>query len=60
MTRREFIYKLTAFAAAAIVGFRWFAKKAVPRKFVWAAGLKKYPGSLRPLPDIQKQGKWSG
>jgi hypothetical protein len=60
MTRREFIYKLTAFAAAVIVGSRWLAKKAVPRKFVWAAGLKKYPGSLKSLPGVHKQSKWSG
>jgi hypothetical protein len=60
MTRREFIHKLMAFGAAVVVGTSWFAKKVVPRKFVWAAGLKKYPGSLKPLPDIHKQGKWSG
>ncbi|MBA7568189.1 hypothetical protein ES708_09910 [subsurface metagenome] len=73
MTRRKFIQKLIKFGAAVIAGTCWLAKKAVPapaspdarrgggpRKFVWAAGLKKYPGSLKPLSDIRKQGKWSG
>jgi hypothetical protein len=60
MTRREFIHKLMAFGAAVIIGNSWLAKKAVPRKFLWAVGLKKYPGSLKPLSDIQKQSKWSG
>lgn len=60
MTRREFIHRLIKVGAAVIAGTCWLAKKAVPRKFVWAAGLKKYPGSLRPLSDIRKQSKWSG
>ena len=60
MTRRKFIQKLIKFGAAVIAGTYWLAKKAVPRKFVWAAKLKKYPGSLKPLSDIHKQGKWSG
>ena len=67
MTRRKFIQKLisagclTAKAGSVIIaGTWWLAKKAAPRKFVWAIGLKKYPGSLRPLRNIRKQGKWSG
>jgi hypothetical protein len=60
MTRREFIHKLLAVGAAVIIGTSWLAKKVAPRRFVWAAGLKKYPGSLKPLSDIHKQGKWSG
>ncbi len=60
MTRRKFIRKLIEVGAALVVGAGWLTKKVVPRKFVWAAGLKKYPGSLKPLSDIHKQGKWSG
>ncbi len=60
MTRRKFIHKLIKVGAAVLAGTYWLAKKAVPRKFVWAAGLKKFPGSLKPLSNINKQGKWSG
>ena len=60
MTRRKFIQKLIKAGSAIIVGGWWLAKKSMPRKFVWAAGLKKYPGSLKPLRDISKQSKWSG
>jgi len=60
MTRRKFIQKLIKAGSAVIVGLGWLAKKAAPRTFVRATGLKKYPGSLRPLGNISKQGKWSG
>jgi len=60
MTRRKFIQKLIKAGSAIIVGAWWLVKKATPRKFVWAGKLKKYPGSLRPLRDVHKQGKWSG
>jgi hypothetical protein len=58
MTRRKFIQKLIKAGAAIVLGAWWLAKE--PRKFVWAIRVKKYPGSLRPLGDIHKQGKWSG
>ncbi|MHC4461841.1 MAG: hypothetical protein ACYS6W_07655 [Planctomycetota bacterium] len=60
MTRRKFIQKLTKAGSAIIVGTCWLAKKAAPRKFVRALRVKKYPGLLKPLRDISKQGKWSG
>jgi len=60
MTRRKLIQKLIKAGLAVIVGLGWLAKKAAPRKFIRAVVLKKYPGSLRPLGDISKQGKWSG
>jgi len=60
MTRRKFFQKLIKAGSAIIVGGWWLAKKAAPRKFVRAARLKKYPGSLKPLRDIHKQSKWSG
>jgi len=60
MTRRKFVQKLIKAGSTIIVGTWWLAKKATPRKFIRAIGLKKYPGSLRPLGDISKQSKWSG
>ncbi len=38
----------------------WLVRKTVPRKFVRAYRIKKYPGSLRPLREISQQNKWSG
>ncbi|MHC4337081.1 MAG: hypothetical protein ACYSTG_03920 [Planctomycetota bacterium] len=60
MTRRKFVQKLLKTGSAVVIGVSWLAKKAVPRKFVWAVKTKKYPGRLKPLRDISKQSKWSG
>jgi len=60
MTRRKFIRKLIKTGSVIVLGTWWLAKKTVPRKFVRAIGVKKYPGALRPLKNIYKQGKWSG
>jgi hypothetical protein len=60
MTRRKFIQALIKTGAGIIAGTCWLAQKAVPRKFVRAVKLSKFPGLLRPLKDIHKQGKWSG
>ena len=60
MTRRKFIRRLIVAGSTIIAGASWFIKKAAPRKFIRAVRFKKYPGSLRPLGDISKQGKWSG
>jgi hypothetical protein len=42
------------------VGAWWLVKNASPRKFIRAVRQKKYPGPVKPLGDISKQGKWSG
>ncbi len=62
MTRRKFIGKLIETGSLVLVGVWGFAKKCTPRKFVRAAGLEKYPGTLKPLDlnEVGKQGKWSG
>jgi len=67
MTRRKFIRKLIKAGLAIVVGAGWLVGKAAPppsgvlrSKFVRAVRLKKYPGSLKPLRNIVKQGKWSG
>jgi hypothetical protein len=60
MTRRKFIQELLKAGASIVIGVCWLVKKASPRRFVRAVRLNKYPGSLKSLPDVQKQGKWSG
>jgi|GEM_PF-803874 len=74
MTRRKFIQKLIKTGSVFVTG-TWFARVGatlcgcpegrhtglpLPRKFVRAFRVKKYPGYLRPLQDISKQSKWSG
>lgn len=60
MTRRGFFIKITKTAAAIIAGGWLIARKAAPRKFVAAIRHKKYPGIVKPLPNIEKKSKWSG
>jgi len=60
MTRRKFIRKLIKAGSVIVLGTSWPVRKAVPRKFVRAIRLEKYPGHLRPLRDISKPSKWSG
>jgi hypothetical protein len=60
MTRRKFILKLAGTGLTIVAGALCFIKKAAPRKFIRAVRFKKYPGLVRPLGDISKQGKWSG
>ena len=60
MTRRKFIQRLMKAGTAVIVGGWVIAKKAVPRKFVWAVKFGKFPGLIRPLRNIHKESKWSG
>ena len=60
MTRRKFVQKVIEAGSAVVLGVWWLAKKAAPRRFVWAVKTKQYPGHLRPLQTITKEGKWSG
>ncbi|MBN2594090.1 MAG: hypothetical protein JXA81_11325 [Sedimentisphaerales bacterium] len=60
MTRRKFIRKLIVAGSAIVAGASWFINKTTPRKFIRAVKFKKYPGLIRPMGDISKQGKWSG
>jgi hypothetical protein len=60
MTRRKFIGKLIKAGSAIVVGVCWLAERASPRKFVRAVRLRKYPGSLGRLRNIDKEGEWSG
>jgi hypothetical protein len=43
-----------------VTGASRLVRKTVPRKFVRAFGIKKYPGSLKPLREVSQQNKWSG
>ena len=60
MTRRKFVRKLMGAGSIIVAGASLFIKKATPHKFIRAIRFKKYPGPLRPMGDISKQGKWSG
>jgi len=60
MTRRKFINNLIKVAGVVAAGTWWAAKKAIPKKFIEAVPLKKYPGSLGKAAKIEKYGKWSG
>jgi hypothetical protein len=66
MTRRKFIQVLAKTGTAIVMGVLWLARQAcggiarAPRRFVRALPVKKYPGSLRAMGDVSRQGKWSG
>jgi hypothetical protein len=60
MTRRKFFQQLFGAAIAITLGAKWLIKKTVPRRFVKALRINKYPGSLRPLGDVDTQSKWNG
>lgn len=60
MTRRKFVHVLIKTCSGVGIGTWWLAKKVTPRKFVRAVETRKYPGSVKPLRDISKPGKWSG
>jgi hypothetical protein len=60
MTRRKFIRKLISAGSALIAGTSWLAQKTTPRRFVWASRSKKYPGTVKTLDAVSKNGKWSG
>jgi hypothetical protein len=60
MTRRIFIQKFIAAGSMIAMGASWLVKNAAPRKFIRAVRQKKYPGPVKPLGDISRQGKWSG
>jgi len=65
MTRRRFVRKLIETWLVVAVGVSALARKALAqkaklRKFVRAYPMNRYPGPVKPLQDICKQGKWSG
>ncbi|MGD9110662.1 MAG: hypothetical protein PVG93_06940 [Phycisphaerales bacterium] len=64
MTRRKFLDGILRTGSAVVVlglsGVRWLAGKTLPRRFVRAARMNKYPGSIKQLGEINEQSKWSG
>jgi hypothetical protein len=58
MTRRGFIQFVLKTASVFAIG-AYFISQA-PRKFINAIRYKKYPGIVKPLSNINTQGKWSG
>ncbi len=65
MTRRKFVHRLIEIWPAVAIGVSALARKASAqkaklRKFVRAHPMSWYPGPVKPLQDIHKQGKWSG
>jgi hypothetical protein len=60
MTRRKFVRKFAGAGLAIVAGASWCLKKAAPRRFIRAVRFKKYPGPVKPMENILKQGKWSG
>lgn len=60
MTRREFVQFILKTASAIAVGVYVIGDKVSPRKFIRAERLKKYPGSIKQLSNINTQGKWNG
>ena len=75
MTRREFFQSVLKTAAAVAIGAYLISDKSrtlnifnktmvrdkvSSRRFIRAVRQKRYPGSIRPLSDINTQGKWRG
>jgi hypothetical protein len=64
MTRRKFLDGIFRIGSTAVVmglsGVRWLAGKTLPRRFVQAVRMNKYPGSIRELGEINERSKWSG
>ena len=65
MTRRKFVHRLikacTVIAAGVFtLGRKGDSQEAKRRKFVRAFRINGYPGPVKPMQKILKQGKWSG
>jgi hypothetical protein len=60
MTRRSFLQKIMTAGATVLVAGWALAKTVVPRSFVRARPLSKYPGRLKNIDNINSQSKWSG
>lgn len=58
--RREFIKVLIGGGLLITGVLSLMAEKCSLHKFPYALRIKKYPGKLRPLGNINKIGKWRG
>jgi len=60
MTRRDFLQRIIIAGSTVAAGCLVLAKAVLPKKFLWAKPVSKYPGRLEPLGSITSQAKWSG
>jgi hypothetical protein len=60
MTRRKFLQRIIFNGSAVLVGCIVLAKSVLPKRFIWAKPLSKYPGRLKSLGNITSKAKWSG
>jgi hypothetical protein len=60
MTRRKFLQKMLTAGSAVLAAGLVLAKIVLPRRFLRAKPLSRYPGRLEALGDITSQAKWSG
>ena len=62
MTRRKFVRRLIKACTVIAVGLFVSGRKGVakPLKFIRAFRVKGYPGPVKPMQNILKQGKWNG
>jgi hypothetical protein len=60
MTRRRFLQKILTAGSTILVAGWLLAKTVVPRRFLWAKPLSKYPGRIKAIDNITSQSKWSG
>jgi hypothetical protein len=60
MNRRNFLQKLIIAGSSLGAGCLVLAKTILPRRFIWAKPLSKYPGRVKSLGNIASQSEWSG
>jgi hypothetical protein len=60
MTRREFFQSVLKIVTAIALGAYFIADKVSPKRFIQAVRQKRYPGSVKQIPNIFTQGKWRG
>jgi len=60
MNRRAFLQKILAASSTVLVAGWALAKTVVPRRFLRAKPISKYPGQLKTISNINSQSKWSG
>jgi len=60
MTRRTFLQKVLTVVSGILAFGLVLAKSILPRRFLRAKPLSKYPGRLKALGNITSQAKWSG
>ena len=60
MTRRDFLQRIIIAGSAVAAGCLALAKAVLPKRFLWAKPVSKYPGRLKTIANITSQSKWSG